>query len=42
MKKLIVMTKPTKSAYYVQGDQIQHKQIEMIRRRRANKLIRAS
>lgn len=39
MKKVIVMTRPTRLAYYNLINLIQRKQVEMIRRISANKVI---
>ena len=41
MDRLINMTGPTKSTYYNQVDQIEYKQVKMIKKRRANKIVRA-
>ena len=41
MDRLINMTGLTRSTYYDQVDQIEHKQIKMIRKRRANRMVRA-
>ena len=40
MDKLINMTGPTRSTYYDQVDQIEHKQVKMIRKRKANRMVR--
>ena len=41
MDKLINMTGPVRSTYYSQVDQIEHKQVKMIRKRRANRMVGA-
>ena len=41
MNRLIKMTRPTESIYYDQVDQIQLKQVEMIKKHRAAGIIRA-
>ena len=41
MDKLISMIRPTRSTYYNQVDQIKHKQVKIIKKRRANKIVGA-
>ena len=41
MDRLISMTRPTRSTYYDQVNQIEHKQVKMIKKCRANRMVRA-
>ena len=41
MDRLINMTEPIRSTYYDQVDQIEHKRVKIIKKCRANRMVRA-
>ena len=41
MDRLIRMTGPTRSTYYDQVDQIKYKEVKMIKKHGANRMVRA-